>query len=80
MTPPSFSLKVHKVVEYCYRSLAVGSKDKNLRKNLLAMQPYALASVVRRLDNAIRWIKLYLVDHAIRFAITYPPDSDLSVG
>ena len=40
----------------------------------------SLAPVVRRLDNAIHWIKLYLVDNAIRFAITYPPDSDLSVG
>ena len=40
----------------------------------------SLAPVVRRLDNAIHWIKLYPVDNAIRFAITYPPDSDLSVG
>ena len=38
------------------------------------------ALVVRRLDNAIHWIKLYPVDNAIRFAITYPPDSDLSAG
>ena len=38
------------------------------------------APIVRRLDNAIHWIKLYPVDNAIRFAITYPPDSDLSVG
>ena len=36
--------------------------------------------VVRRLNNAIRRIKLYQVDNAIRFAIIYPPDSDLSVG
>ena len=27
------------------------------------------APIVRRLDNAIHWIKLYLVDNAIRFAI-----------
>ena len=39
-----------------------------------------LAPVVRRLDNAILWIKLYPVDNAIRFAITYAPDSGLSVG
>ena len=39
-----------------------------------------LAPVVQRLDNAIHWIKLYPVDNAIRFAITYLPDSDLSVG
>ena len=38
------------------------------------------ASVVRREDNAIHWINLYLVDNAIRFAITYPLDGDLSVG
>ena len=38
------------------------------------------ASFVRREDNAIHWINLYLVDNAIRFAITYPLDGDLSVG
>ena len=36
--------------------------------------------VVRRLNNAIHRIKFYQVDNAIHFAITYPPDSDLSVG
>ena len=36
--------------------------------------------VVRRLNNAIHRIKLYQVDNAIRFAIIYPPNSDLSVG
>ena len=39
-----------------------------------------LAPVVRRLDNAIHWIKLYPVDNAIRFAITYTLDSSLYVG
>ena len=39
-----------------------------------------LAPVFRRLDRAIHWINLYPVDNAIRFAITYPLDSDLSVG
>ena len=38
------------------------------------------APVVRRSDNAIHWINLYPVDNALRFAITYPLDSDLSVG
>ena len=38
------------------------------------------ALVVRRLNNAIHWIKLYPVDNAVRFAITNPPDSDLSAG
>ena len=31
--------------------------------------------IVRRLDCAIHWIKLYPVDNALRFAITYPLDS-----
>ena len=39
-----------------------------------------LAPVVRRSDDAIQWINLYPVDNATRFAITYPQDSDLSVG
>ena len=38
------------------------------------------ALVVRRLDNAIHGIKLYPVDNDICLAISYPPDSDLSVG
>ena len=32
-----------------------------------------------RLDNATRWINFCLVDSVVRFAITYPLDSDLSV-
>ena len=39
-----------------------------------------LVSIVRRLDNAIHWINLFLVDNTTRFVITYPLDSDLSVG
>ena len=35
------------------------------------------APVVLRLDNAIHWIKLSLLDNIICFAITYPLDSDL---
>ena len=31
-------------------------------------------------DNAMHWIKLYTVVDAIHFAITYPLDSNLSVG
>ena len=38
------------------------------------------ASVVRRFYNAIHWINLCLVDNAIRCSITYPPESNLSVG
>ena len=51
-------------------------------------------TVVRRLDIATHWINLYPVDNVVRsvvtyptdkslsggFAITNPPDSDLSVG
>ena len=37
------------------------------------------ALVVRRSDNAIHRINLYPMDNAIRFAITHPLDSDLSV-
>ena len=39
------------------------------------------ASVVQRLDSAIHRINLYPVDSStISFPITYPVDSDLSVG
>ena len=38
------------------------------------------APVVKRVDSAIRWINLYLVDSAIGFRNTYPLDSDLSGG
>ena len=44
------------------------------------MQRIQLASVVQRLDSAIRWVNLYPVDSAISFSITYPLDSDLSGG
>ena len=37
-----------------------------------------LLPVVRKLDSAIYWIKLYPVDNAIHFAITYPRDSVIS--
>ena len=39
-----------------------------------------LAPVVRRSDSTLHWINLYPVDNAVRFAITYPLDSDLSLG
>ena len=38
------------------------------------------APVVQRLDNTVYWINLYLVDNAVRFAITYLLDSDVSFG
>ena len=38
------------------------------------------ASVIRRSDDTMHWINLYPVDNTVRFAITYPLDSDLSVG
>ena len=39
-----------------------------------------LAPVVPGLDSAIHWIKLFPMENAICFAITYLPDSDLSTG
>ena len=39
-----------------------------------------LALNVRRGDNAIQWINLYLLDSAVCFANTYPLDSDLFFG
>ena len=46
----------------------------------LRPQYQVLAPVVERSDNTIHWINLYPVGKAICFAITYPSDSDLSVG
>ena len=40
--------------------------------------PFYQAPVVRRLHNVIHRINLYLADNALRFAITYPLDNDLS--
>ena len=37
------------------------------------------APVARRVDNTIHWIKLYLVENALRFAITHWPDKYLTV-
>ena len=48
--------------------------------NCIVSKSFFQVPVVRRSDNAIHWINLYLVDNAIRFAITYLLDSDLSVG
>ena len=38
------------------------------------------APAVRRVDNAIHQINLYLIDSAVCFVDTYPLDSDLSSG
>ena len=38
------------------------------------------ALVARSLRNASQWINLYPVESEVRFAITYPLDSDLSVS
>lgn len=37
-------------------------------------------SVIRRVDNAVRWINLYPVERAVCIVNTYLPDSDLSGG
>ena len=39
-----------------------------------------LAPVVRRLDNAIRWINMYPLDSVVCFATIYLLESDLSIG
>ena len=40
----------------------------------------ALTPVVQKLDNASRWMNLYLVDKATGFPNAYPLDSDLYSG
>ena len=42
--------------------------------------PNELGLVVRKMDNAIRWINLYPVDRAIGFPNIYPLNSNLSDG
>ena len=39
-----------------------------------------LAPVVRGVDNAKRRVNLFLVDIAVHFVVSYPLDSDSSVG
>ena len=39
-----------------------------------------LSPVVRGVDNAKRKVNLFLVDGAVHFVVTYPLDSDSSVG
>ena len=50
------------------------------RKNTEVLQLTVQAPVVQKVDNAIHRINHYPLDIAIGFAITYPVDSDLSVG
>ena len=38
------------------------------------------STVVQRLDNAIHWINICLVDNAIGFPNTYPAEGDLCSG
>ena len=69
-----------------YFSLSIGSgKVGKNRKEVNAIprkrnRPNRSSPVIRRSDNAIHRINLDPVDDAIRFAITYPLDGDLSVG
>ena len=48
--------------------------------HFIALDRNHQAQVIQRVDNAIHWMNCYLVDRAVCFANTYPPDSDLSVG
>ena len=50
------------------------------RKNTEVLQLTVQAPVVQKVDNAIHRINHYPLDIAIGFTITYPVDSDLSVG
>ena len=43
-------------------------------------EPFDLAPVVQRLDNAIHRINHYPADSVVCFGNTYPLDSDLSDG
>ena len=49
--------------------------DEHLRLGALCVVVTLLASVVRRLDNAIQRINHYPVDSAVCFGNTYPLDS-----
>ena len=42
--------------------------------------PNELGLVVRKMENAIRWITLYPLDRAIGFPNIYPLNSNLSDG
>ena len=55
----------------------VSSKYQARKKGIKAKH---LTSVVQRLANAIHCIKLYAVDNAIRFAITFPSHSSSFVA
>ena len=50
-------------------------RNAQIHVRLLTVQ----GPIVRKVDNAIRWINLYPVDNAIDFPNTYLLDSDLSV-
>ena len=52
-----------------------------IAKNKMSqLQIVLLASVVQTLDSAVQRINHYPADSLIRFANTYPLDSDLSSG
>ena len=46
----------------------------------LPRENFFLLQLSKKVDSAIRWINLYLVDNAIGFPNIYPLDSDLSGG
>ena len=56
------------------------SWERNLKLKTLTRRRKLLAPLVRRVDNAIHWVNLCLVDSAVHFVDSYPLDSDLSDG
>ena len=60
--------------------LFVARSTRGPKKAVLQLVVNRLGPVVRKVDNAIRWINLYPVDNAMGFPNTYRLDSDLSGG
>ena len=65
-------------VRLCLNPRDLKKLNNNLHRDYY--QDIYQASVVQKVDRAIRWINLYPVGNAIGFPNTYPLDSDLSGG
>ena len=79
---PCFSFILYLLLSNYHMHFFLAVVEKLLYNKVLVSDVFLCtdqAPVVRRSDNAIHWINLYPVDNALRFAITYPLDSDLSV-